>query len=110
MSLKGLVHNDTFIFDGPNYDVWKICMLNIFKDMGPNIERIVDMAFSSPKGLNWSLEDEENLYLNAQATNVFFKYVSIVVLESIMPFWKAHEIWTCLLYTSDAADEEDSVD
>jgi hypothetical protein len=71
-------------------------MLNIFKDMGPNIERIVDMGFSSPKGLNWSLEDDKNLYLNAQATNVFFKYVSIVVLESIMPFWKAHEIWTKL--------------
>ena len=34
-------------------------MLNIFKDMGPNIEKIVDMGFSSPKGLDCSLEDEK---------------------------------------------------
>jgi len=96
MSARGLVHNDTFIFDGTNYDAWKISMLNIFKDMGPNIEQIVDMGFSSPKGIDCSLEDEKNLYLNSQATNVFFKYVSIVVLESIKPSWKAHEIWTKL--------------
>ena len=96
MSARGLVHNDTFIFDGTNYDAWKISMLNIFKDMGPNIEQIVDMGFSSPKGLDCSLEDEKNLYLNTQATNVFFKYLSIVVLESIRPSWKAHEIWTKL--------------
>ena len=90
------MHNDTFIFDGTNYDAWKISMLNIFKDMGPNIEKIVDMCFSSPKGLDCSLEDEKNLYLNSQATNVCVKYLSIVVLESIGPSWKAHEIWTKL--------------
>ena len=92
MSLSELVHGPTFIFDGTNYDDWKISVLNIFKDMGPNIEKIVDMGFSSPKGMDCSLENEKNLYLNSQATTVFFKYVSIVVLESIMSFWKAHEI------------------
>src|SRR5664279_4118334 len=97
MSLRILVHNDTFIFDGTNYDVWKIRMLNHFRVLDPNLERIVDMGFSPPKdNLNWSLEDEKNLYLNAQATNVFLKSVSIVVIDSIMPFWKAHELWTKL--------------
>jgi hypothetical protein len=37
MSARGLVHNDTFIFDGTNYDIWKICMLNHFRDMDPNV-------------------------------------------------------------------------
>ena len=41
MSARGLVHNDTFIFDGTNYDAWKISMHNIFEDMGPNIDQIV---------------------------------------------------------------------
>jgi hypothetical protein len=30
MSARGLVHNETFIFDGINYDIQKICMLNHF--------------------------------------------------------------------------------
>jgi hypothetical protein len=30
MLARGLVHNDTFIFDGTNYDIWKIGMLNHF--------------------------------------------------------------------------------
>ena len=50
MSARGLVHNDTFIFDGTNYDAWKISMLNICEDMGPNIEQIVDMGFFFSKG------------------------------------------------------------
>jgi hypothetical protein len=45
MSARGLVHNHTFIFDGTKYDVWKISMLNHFRDMDPNIERILDMVF-----------------------------------------------------------------
>jgi hypothetical protein len=66
-----LVHNDTFIFNGTNYDTWKIYMLNYFRVMDPIIERIVDAGFSPPKdGRNLSLEDEKNLYLNAQATHV----------------------------------------
>ena len=62
MSARGLVHNDTFIFDGTNYDIWKIYMLNHFRVMDPNIERILDMGFSPPKDpQNLSLEDEEKL-------------------------------------------------
>jgi hypothetical protein len=49
MSTRGLVHNDTFIFDGINYDIWKICMLNHFWGMDPNIERILDIDFSPSK-------------------------------------------------------------
>jgi hypothetical protein len=64
MSATGLVHIGTFIFDGTNYDIWKICMLNHFCDMDPNIERNLDMGFSPPKdSQNLSLEDKKTLIL-----------------------------------------------
>ena len=45
-----LVHDPTLIFDGTNYDVWKIHMLNLFRDFGPNfIKRIVDVRFPPPR-------------------------------------------------------------
>jgi hypothetical protein len=49
MSARRLLHNNNFIFDGTNYDIWKTCMLNHFRDMDPNIERILDMSVSPPK-------------------------------------------------------------
>ena len=45
MSARGLVHDDTFIFDGTNYDVWKIRMLSHFRDIDPHMEKIVDIGF-----------------------------------------------------------------
>src|SRR5664279_4598643 len=72
-------------------------MLNIFRVMDPNIERILDMGFSLPKDpKRLSLEDEKNSYLNAQATNVIFNALSDVVIMSVFPFWNAHELWTKL--------------
>ena len=45
-------------------------MLNIFRDMDPNLERIVDMGFSPPKdSQELSLEDEKNSYLDTLACN-----------------------------------------
>ena len=44
---------------GTNFDVWVIRMLNLFRFMDPNLERIVDMGFSPPKDpQRLSLEDE----------------------------------------------------
>ena len=92
-----LVHDDTFIFDGTNYDVWRIRMLNYFRDFSPILERIVDMGFSPPKDpQKLSLEDEKNSYLNAHATNVILYVLSNVVIDSIMPFGNAHDLWTKL--------------
>ena len=66
MSFRELVHDPTCLFDGTNYDVWKIRMLNLFRDMGPTyLKRIVDMDFSLPKDpQRLSLEDEKNSYLD----------------------------------------------
>ena len=71
MSFSELVHDPTFKFDGTNYDVWKIRMLNLFTDMGPNyVKRIADMDFPPPKySQKLSLEDEENSYLDTLVTN-----------------------------------------
>jgi hypothetical protein len=57
MLARGLVHNNTFIFGGTNYDIWKIHMLNYFWVMDSTMERIVDTGFSPPKDTqNLSLE------------------------------------------------------
>src|SRR3954471_8245093 len=97
MSARGLVHNDMFIFDGTNYDLWKTRMLFHFRDMDPNLERTVDIGFSPPMDFkNLSCEDEKNLYLDAQASNVLVNALSYVVTSSIILFWSAHELWTKL--------------
>ena len=82
------MHDPTFIFDGTNYDVWKIRMLNLFRAMGPNnIKRIVDVGFSPPNdSQELSLEDEENSHLETLVSNGLICVLSDVVLASIMPF------------------------
>ena len=97
MSFRELVHDPTFIFDGTNYDVWKIRILNLRRDIDPSLKRIVDMGFSVPKdSQKLSLEDEENSYLDTLASNGLICVLSDVVLESIMPIRNAHELWTKL--------------
>ena len=97
MSTRGLGFCDTLSFDGTNFDVWVIRMLNLFRVMDPNLERIVDMGFSPPKDpQRLSLEDEKNSYLNSQASNVLFDALSNVVIFQLMPFRDAHELWTKL--------------
>ena len=97
MSTRGLGFSDTLSFDGTNFDVWVIRMLNLFRVMDPNLERIVDMGFSPPKDpQRLSLEDEKNSYLNAQASNMLFDALSNVVIFQLMPFRDAHELWTKL--------------
>ena len=97
MSLSDLVHDPTFHFDGTNYDVWKIRMLNYFRVMDPHTEQFVEMGFSPPKDpQNPTLEEEKNLSLDSLATNAFFLLVSLVVIRSIMPLQNAHDLWTKL--------------
>jgi hypothetical protein len=87
MSVRELLHNDTVIFNGTNYDAWKIHMLNYFWIIDPTTEQIVDTGFSHPKDTqNLSLEDERNLHLNAQATHVIVNALSDLVTFSITPF------------------------
>src|SRR4051812_26585021 len=72
-------------------------MLLYFWDMDPNLERIVDIGFSPPMDFkNLSCEDEKNVYLDAQASNVLVNALSHVVTSSVIPFWSAHELWTKL--------------
>ena len=104
MSSSNLVHNDSFIFDGTNYGIWKIHMLDILRVMDPNIEQILDMGYSPPKNpKRISLEDENNSYLDAQASNVIFNALSNVVIISVYPFRNAHELWTKLQDKYDAS-------
>ena len=98
MSFRELVHDPTYIFDGTNYDIWKIRMLNLFRAIGPKyIERIIDVGFPPPKdSQELSLEDEENSHLDTLVSNGLICVLSDAVLASIMPFRSAHELWTKL--------------
>ena len=97
MSARGLVHDDTFIFDGTNYDTWKIYVLNIMRGISPDMEQILELGFSPPKDpQNRSLVEKRNSILDALASHVFSNVVSHVVTTSIMPFGSAHEFWTKL--------------
>ena len=81
MSSSGLVHNSYFILDGTNYEVWKIRMLDSLRVMDPYIERILYRGYSPPKNLKrLSLMDENNSYLDAQASNMIFNALSDVVI------------------------------
>src|SRR5664279_2326905 len=55
------------------------------------------MGISPPKDpQKLSLEDEENSYLNTLVSNAIIYVLRDVVLESIMPFRNARELWTKL--------------
>ena len=85
-------------------------MLNIFRAMGPQIERVVDVSISPPNDKLISPEEEEKcIHLNAQATNVLFDDLSIDVIESILPLEDAHLIWATLKerYDKSKCDEEE---
>ena len=97
MSARGLVHKDTLTFDGTNYDVWKIRMLNLFREIHPIIEGYLYVGLSSPMDTqNESLEEKLNSHIDALATKILLHVVSNVVLSSIMPYSSAREIWTKL--------------
>ena len=65
-----IVHNDTIIFDGTNYLLWRNRLLCNLRTLCPNIERFLDVGFSPPMDpQNLSLEDEKNLHLEAQVSN-----------------------------------------
>ena len=60
MSASSIVHNDTIIFDGTNYLLWRNRLLCNLRTLCPNIERFVDVGFSPPMDpQNLSLEDEK---------------------------------------------------
>ena len=93
MSTSGLVHVEPLLLDGSNYCDWSIRMLNIFRAMGPQIVRVVDVSISPPNDKLISPEEEEKcIHLNAQATNALFNALSEDVFDTIMPLEDAHLI------------------
>jgi hypothetical protein len=48
MSTSEEVSLELLLLDGSNYSSWSAGVLTVFKDMGPHIERIVDVSISPP--------------------------------------------------------------
>ena len=95
MSASSIVHDDTIIFDGTNYILWRNHMLCNLRTLCPNIERFLDVGFSPPMDpQNLSLEDEKNLHLEAQVSNEFLLSLSpeIHLLLMMLKCKSSHEI------------------
>ena len=60
------------LFDGSNYDYWKIRMMVHLKAINKKIWRIVDDGYVILKLEELSHTDEENMTLNDQAMNVLY--------------------------------------
>jgi hypothetical protein len=99
MSASYLVHNDTLIFDGTNYNLWRNRMLCNLWTSCPNIERFLDVGFSPPMDpQNLCLVDEKILHLQAQVPNEILLSVSSIVYVCLMgsKCKTSHDIWTKL--------------
>src|SRR5664279_4435928 len=99
MSSSGLVHNDTFKFDGTNYILWRNRMLCKLRALCPYIERFLDVGFSPPVDpQNLSLEDEKNLHLEAQVYNEFLRSMNFTVYGFLIDLKckSSHKMWTKL--------------
>ena len=100
MSASGLVHNDTFIFDGTNnYPLWRNRMLCNIRTMCLNIERFLDVGFSPPMDpQNLSLEDEKNLHLDRHVSYEFQHSLceDIRIFLILSDCERSHEKWAKL--------------
>ena len=115
MSTSEEVSLELLILDGSNYASWSACVLAVFRDMGPHIERIVDVSISPPSDdlVYLSKEEVKCLQHNAQATNVLFSALSedvfdVIIFEDGEPLEDAHIIWTTLKekYDKSKCDEK----
>ena len=71
MSTSGIVHNDTFRFDGTHFHLWRIRMLCHFRAMGPNFVRIIIVGASPWKDdLFPTLEEHNDMLRGYDAKNV----------------------------------------
>ena len=97
MSTSGIVHNDTFCFDGTKFHLWRICMVCHFWAVGPNFVRIIIVGASPWKDdLFPTLKENDDMLLGYDAKNVIMRSITHEVFESIMTYGSAHEMWTKL--------------
>jgi hypothetical protein len=86
MSTSEEISLELLLLDGLNCASWSASVLTVFKDMGPHIERIVDVSGSPPSDdlAIFSREEVKCLQYNVQATNVLFSALSEDVLDAVI--------------------------
>ena len=85
------------LFDGNNYDYWKIRMMAHLKAISKNMWRVVNDGYAILKPNELSPTDEENMILDDQAMNVLYDALCVSEFNRIKNLKNAHEIWEKLM-------------
>ena len=94
MATYGLDVECPHIFDGTHFTSWKDWMMNNFKFISPQLLWIVDVGFSfALDKKNATQAQRKCLYLDCQATNIFYQSMDDNIFGEIMDLTSAHEIW-----------------
>jgi hypothetical protein len=81
------------LFDGNNYDYWKIRMMAHLKAISKNMWRIVNDGYAILNPNELSPTDEENMVLDDQAMNVLYDALCVSEFNRIKNLKNAHDIW-----------------
>ncbi|RLM85484.1 hypothetical protein C2845_PM04G11540 [Panicum miliaceum] len=114
MSTPNEVFFEPLVSNGSNYASWSTHVLNAFRTMGPNVERILVVSILPPKFdinlINWTNITQEKLdctQLNACLTNFLRSILCEDIQDAIFEMKEirhdAHLIWATLKDTYDEA-------
>ena len=110
MATYGLDVECPHIFDGTHFARWRNWMQCNFKFISPQMWWLVDVGLSFAIDRKNATSSQSNcLYLDHQATNVFYRSIDSNIYNEIWELKSAHEIWMFLneKYGGIPNDDED---
>ncbi|KAG0525329.1 hypothetical protein BDA96_06G046600 [Sorghum bicolor] len=111
MAAYGLDVECPHIFDGTHFAQWRNWMTCNFKFISPQMWWMVDVGLSHVLDEeNLTQAQEKCLYLDYQATNIFYSSMKDNIFGEIMDMKSAHEIWSYLNEKYGAITKEDDHD
>jgi hypothetical protein len=91
-SHEGISTNKAPLFNGKNFDFWKVRMRTYIMDLGVDVWDVVEIGYVNPIVLD-SKDDKIEFIFNAKAINVILsglvetKFVKVMHLESAKEMW-----------------------
>ena len=89
-------------FDGLNFPIWKVKITVFLQSLGSRVAKAVSKPFSAPLGDEdtWSDIATKEFDANARVHYALLQALNDDDISRVIHCKSAHEIWTCLLYTS----------